>query len=132
MGACPPYFDEEGCEDADAFLRRLVQDRDAVRDKLQSIHEREYQNFLKAHPPQVSRPGDNVWVPNRVESPPLYPKLDRLWQGPAEVLQHLSDFTYRVNYNGLQQVLPVDRLKPYVHIGMVPRRRCIISLSGRA
>ena len=41
-GDCPPYVDEEGCEDAGVFFRRLVQERDAVRDKLQSIHEREY------------------------------------------------------------------------------------------
>ena len=113
-GHCPPYVDEEGCEDAGVFFRRLVQERDAVRDKLQSTHECEYQNFLTAHPPQMFRPGDRVWVRNRVESPPVYPKLDRLWQGPAEVLQHLSWSTYRVNYNGLKQVLPVDRLKPDV------------------
>ena len=44
----------------------------------------------------------------------MYPKLDHLWQGPADVLQRLSESTYRVKYNGLEQVLPVDRLKPYV------------------
>ena len=55
-----------------------------------------------------------MWVGIRAESPPFYPKLDRLWQGPAEMLQHLSESTYRVNYNGLEQVLPIDRLKPYV------------------
>ena len=48
-GDCPPYVDEEGCEDAGAFFRRLVQERDAVRDKLHAIHEREYRKFLKAH-----------------------------------------------------------------------------------
>ena len=113
-GDCPPYVDEEGCEDAGAFFRRLVQERDAIRDKLHAIHEREYRKFLKAHPPQFFRPGDKVWVRNRVDSPPVYPKLDRLWQGPAEVLARLSESTYRVNYNGLEQVLPVDRLKSYV------------------
>ena len=49
-----------------------------------------------------------------MDYPPVYPKLDRLWQGPAEVLARLSESTYRVNYNGLEQVLPVDRLTPYV------------------
>ena len=91
-----------------------MQERDALRDKLQSIHEREYQKSFNAHPPQVFRPGDRVWVRNCVELPPVYPKLDRPWQGPAEVLQRLSGSTYRVNYNGLEQVFPVDRLKPSV------------------
>ena len=113
-GDCPPYVNEEGCEDAGAFFRRLVQERDAVGDKSKSIHEREYQKILKAHSPQVFWPGDRVWVRNRVELPPVYPKFDRLWQGPPEVLQCLSESTYRVNYNGLESVLPVDRLKPYV------------------
>ena len=49
-----------------------------------------------------------------MNSPPVYPRLDRLWQGPAEVLAQLYESTYRVNYNGLEQVLPVDRPKPYV------------------
>ena len=57
-GDCPPYVDEEGCEDAGAFSRRLVQERDAVRDKLHAIHERECRKLLKAHPPQFFRPGD--------------------------------------------------------------------------
>ena len=77
-GDWPPYVNEEGCEDAGAFFSRLVQERDAVRDKQHAIHEREYRKFLKARPPQFVRPGDKVWVRNRVDSPPVYPKLDRL------------------------------------------------------
>ena len=41
-----------------------------------------------------SGPRDRVWVRNRVESPPVYPKFDRLWQGPEEVLQCSSESTH--------------------------------------
>ena len=47
-GNCPPSVDEEGCEDAGAFFRRLLQERDAPRDKLHAFHKREYRRFLKA------------------------------------------------------------------------------------
>ena len=96
-----------------------MQERHIVRDKLRAIHEPGYQTFLREHSRQFFRPGNMVLVRNRVESPPAYPKLDGLWQDGADMLQRLSESTYRVNYNGLEGVLTVERLKPFV-----PYREC--------
>ena len=108
------YVDEEGCKNAGAIFRRLVQERDIVSDKLRAIHSRVYQTLLREDHPQFFGPADMVLVRNKVESPLDYPKLDPLWQGPADVLQRLSESSYRVNYSGLEQVLTVGRHKPYV------------------
>ena len=122
FGDAAPYTDADGCEDAGAFFRRLVQERETVRTKLQAAHDRAYRKFLDKYPEQVFSPGERVWVRNRVESPPLYLKLDRLWQGPAEVLARVSRSTYRVCYNGFEQVLSTERLKPFLrsHDGTQP------------
>ena len=101
FGDAAPYTDADGCEDAGAFFKRLVQGRETVRTKLQAAHDRAYSKFLDKYPEQVFSPGERVWVRNRVESPPLYPKWDRLWQGPAEVLARVSRSTYRVCCNGV-------------------------------
>ena len=72
FGDAAPYADVDGCEDAGAFFRRLSQERETVRAKLQAAHDRAYRKFLARYPEQVFRPGDRVWVRNRIESPPLY------------------------------------------------------------
>ena len=41
-------------------------------------------------------------------------KLDRLWVGPAEILQHLSAGRYRVAGPAGEQDIETYRLKPYV------------------
>ena len=107
-----PYVDVDGCENAVAFFRRLSQDRETFRAELQAAHDRAYRKFLATYPEHVFRPVDRVCVQNCIEWPPLYPKLDRLWQGPAVILARVSLSTYRVSYNGVQQVLSTERLKP--------------------
>ena len=51
---------------------------------------------------------------NRTNQPGLNPKLDRIWQGPAEILRKGSTNTYLVNLNGKEVILSVGRLKPYM------------------
>ena len=109
-----PYADMGGCEDAGAFFRRLSQKRETVRVKLQAAHDRAHRKFLAMYPEQAFCPADRVWVQNRIESPPLYPKLDRLWQGPAEIVARVSPATYRVSSHSVEQVLSTERLKPFL------------------
>ena len=47
----------------------------------------------------------------------LHPKLDRIWQGPAETLSKVSTNTYLVHVNGKEVILSRGKLKPYI-----PRR----------
>ena len=72
------------------------------------------QAFLKKHPSLQFREGDRVWVRNRTIQPGLHPKLDRVWQDPAEILRKVSKNTYLVNLNGKEVILSVGRLKPYI------------------
>ena len=60
FGDAAPYTDADGCEDAGAFFRRLVQERETVRTKLQAAHHRAYRKFLDKYLEQVFSPGERV------------------------------------------------------------------------
>ena len=51
-GEGPLYVAEKSCEDEGTFPRPVVQEKDAVRDKLGDNHEGPYRTFLQEHPPQ--------------------------------------------------------------------------------
>ena len=69
-----------------------MQERDAVRDKLHAIHEREYRKLLKAHPTQFFRPGEQVWVRNWVVSELFTPSSTGCVEG---LLRSLHDSSSR-------------------------------------
>ena len=115
----PLVVDSEGCEDATQFCKRVAAERELVQEKLEAIHEKQLDKFLKEHPPSVFVAADRVWVQNRDEE---REKLGRVWQGPAEIIDKISDSVYRVNHNGVEQDSSVKRLKPFVklHDGCQP------------
>ena len=119
VGDVPPVVDSEGCEDATQFFKRVAAERELVQEKLDAIHRTQLDKFLKEHPPSVFIAGDRVWVQNREEE---REKLGRVWQGPAEIMDKISDSVYRVNGNGVEQDLSLERLKPFVklHDGRQP------------
>ena len=118
-GQLPPVVDIEGCEDATHFFKRVAAERELVQEKLEAIHNKQLDKFLKEHPSSVFVAGDRVWVQNRDEE---REKLGRVWQGPAEIIDKNSDSVYRVNHNREEQELWVERLKPFVklHDGRQP------------
>ena len=71
-------------------------------------------NFLAKHPEQSLKPGDRVWVRNRIVEPHVHGKLEWVWQGPCDVLRRISMGTYRVNIRGREEIFTSRRLKPYV------------------
>ena len=115
----PPVVDSEGCEDTSQFFKRVAAERVLVQEGLEAIHKKQLDKFLKVHPPSVFITGDRVWVQNRDEEPE---KLGRVWQGPAEIIDKISDSIYRVNHHGVERDLSVERLKPFVklHDGRQP------------
>ena len=119
VGNRPPVVDREGCEDATQSFKRVGAERAMVQEKLEAIHKKKLEKFLKEHPPSVFVAGDRVWVQNREEE---REKLGRVWQGPAEIIDKISDSVYQVNHNGVEQDLSVERLKPFVklHDGRQP------------
>lgn len=60
-------------------------------------------------------PGDKVWVYCPVRKRGVSPKLCSHWQGPAEVVERLTEVVYRVRMPGPGRlvVLHQDRLSPY-------------------
>ena len=109
----PPVLDSEGCEHATQFSKRVAAERELVQEKLESIHKKQLDRFLKEHPPSVFVAGDRVRVQNREEE---REKLGRVWQGPSVIIDKISDSVYRVNHNGVEQDLSVERLKPFVKL----------------
>ena len=109
----PPVVDSEGCEDATQFFKWLAAERELVQEKLEAIHKKQLDRFLEEHLPSVFVAGDRVWVQNREEE---REKIGRVWQGPPEIIDKISDSVYRVNHNGVEQDLSVERLKPFVKL----------------
>ena len=109
-----PVALQDGAEDAGQFFGRMLDERAEVRKRLEELHAKEFVKFLAKHPEQSSKPGDRVWVRNRIAEPPVHGKLERVWQGPCEVLRHISPGTYRVNIRGREEIFTSRQLKPYV------------------
>lgn len=114
----PPEPEIAGGKEMD-YLRRL-------RERLHEVHEyarqaqagsgvrqkRVYDNRCRG---QDFGAGDLVWVYCPVRKKGISPKLCSQWQGPAEVINRLSDVVYRVRLPGKGRlvVLHRDRLAPY-------------------
>ena len=115
FGDVAPLVDEfDGAEDAEQFFDRLVEERAHVQSKLTALHKKEEAQFLKKHPPQRFQPGDWVWVRN-VDDKSTAAKIKRIWQGPFEVMEVVSDGVYKISYlNDVLTVLSSARLKPYL------------------
>ena len=112
-GDVAPLVDEfNGAEDAEQFFDRLVEERAHVQSKLTALQKKEEAKFLKKHPPQRFQPGD--WVRN-VDDNSTAAKIKRIWQGPFEVMEVVSDGVYKISYlNDVLTVLSSARLKPYL------------------
>ena len=117
FGEVPALTMDTGVEDATEYFRRAQDERQLIHPTLVDLHPREYQAFLKNHLSLQFKGGDRVWVQNRTDQPGLHPKLDRIWQVPAEILCKVSTNTYSVNLTGKVVILSVGRLNPYI-----PRR----------
>ena len=111
FGDHPSLSPDFGCEDAHQCFKRVQKQRAFVRDPLSPIHEQKAQEFLKAHPPQRFEPGDRVWL--KVVRRHGDNKPDRVWVGPAEVLERLSVGRLRVAGSYGPQDVESYRLKPY-------------------
>ena len=113
VGDLPPVVDSEGCEDATESFKRVAADMELVQEKLKAMHKKQLNKFLKEHPPAVFVAGDQVWVQNREEE---LEKLGRVWQGPAAIIDKISDSVHGVNHKETEQDLSVERLKPFVKL----------------
>ena len=114
LGEVPALTVHTAVGDAKEYFRSAQEERQLIQPRLVDLRAREYQAFLKKHPSLQFKEGDRVWVRNRTGEPGLHPKLDRIWQGPAEILRKVSTNTYLVNLNGKEVIMSVGRLKPFL------------------
>ena len=94
FGDHPPMAPDYGSEDAYQFFQRVRREREYVSAKLTKIHDEFSAKYLTEHPPLNFEPGDRVWL--KTIRKPGESKLDRLWVGPAEILERLSAGRYRI------------------------------------
>ena len=109
-----PVSLQDGAEDAGQFSGRILDEPAAVGKRLEDLHAKEFAKVLAKHPVQSFKPGDCVWVRNRVVEPPVHDKLERVWQGPCEVLRRISPGTYVVNIEEREEIFTSQQLKPNV------------------
>ena len=114
FGVVPPLTVDTGVEDAIEYPRQAEDECQLIKTKLVDHHAREYQAFLNRHLSLQFKEGDRVWVRDRTNQHGLHPKLDRLWQGPAQILRKAFRNTYLVRLNRKGVILWVGRLKPYI------------------
>ena len=114
FGEVTPLTVDTGVEDAIEYFRRAQDERQLIQSKLVDLHARVYQAFLKKHPSVQFKEGARLWVQNRTDQSGLHPKLDRIWQGPAEILRKVSTNTYLLNLNSKEVILSVGTLNPYI------------------
>ena len=57
----------------------MLDERAEVQKRLEDLHAKEFAKFLAKHVEQSFKPGDRVWVRNRLLEPPLHGKLERVW-----------------------------------------------------
>ncbi|CAI5665466.1 unnamed protein product [Oreochromis niloticus] len=114
----PPEPEIDGRPEMD-YYRRL-------RERLQVVHDYTHQaqasagvRQKRAHDTKCRGgafvPGDKVWVYCPFRKRGVSPKLWSHWQGPAEVVERLTEVVYRVRMPGSGRlvVLHQDRLSPY-------------------
>ena len=109
-----PLTVDTGVWHAAEYFRRAQDERQLLQSTFVDRNAREYQALLKQHQSLQFKEEDRIWVRNRTDQPGLHPKLDRIWQGPADILRKGSTNTYLVNLNGKEVVLSLGRLKPYI------------------
>ncbi|CAI5669130.1 unnamed protein product [Oreochromis niloticus] len=113
----------------EAENRRVLVARDGyrrLRERPRVVHEYTHQAQVSAAVRQkracdtrcrggVFVPGDKVWVYCPVRKRGVSPELCSHWQGPAEVVERLTEVVYRIRMPGPGRVavLHQDRLSPY-------------------
>ena len=109
-GDLPQVVDSEGCEDATQCFGRVAAEKELVQEKLEALHKKQLDKFLKEQPPSVFLAGDRVWVQNREEEGE---KLAIIWQRPATIIDKIPDSVLTTK---MEQDRSVDRLKPFVKL----------------
>ena len=108
-GDCLPVSLQDGAGDAGQFFGPMFDERAEVGKRLEDLHVKEFAKPLAKHPEQWFKPGDHVEVRNRIVEPPEHGKLERVCQGPCEVLRRISPGTYRVNIRGREEIFTSRR-----------------------
>ena len=77
-GDCLPVSPQDGAEDAGQFFGGMLDERAEVLKPLEDLHASDFARILAKHPEQLFKPGDRVWVRNRIVEPSVHGKLERV------------------------------------------------------
>ncbi|CAI5661243.1 unnamed protein product [Oreochromis niloticus] len=114
----PPEPEIDGGPEMDYYRRlreRLQVVHDYTRQAQASAGVRQKRAYNTKCRGEAFVPGDKVWVYCPVRKRGVSPKLCSHWQGPAEVVERLTEVVYRIRMPGPGRmvVLHRDRLSPY-------------------
>ena len=109
-GELPREDTQDAPVSAKAWFKKLDEDRKAVQNRINQVHEKERLRYQKEHCLQKFEPGDRVWL--KVHSKDRS-KLDPLWMGPCEVLKHVRSGRYTVKTPYGDEDHHVDQMKLY-------------------
>ena len=112
FGDCPAIIPEHGSEDAVSFFKRLAQERLHVRDALTKNHKKLCAQFESEHPLHVYQAGERVSY--RRHKKQDNSKLNRVWEGPGEILERRGRSQYRFATSRGEVILDGMRLKLYL------------------
>ena len=119
LGEIAPIEVPSTCVDAETWHRRHMDLCKLVQAKVTKTHGRLSAKASK-HFREISyNPGDRVWVRNlpdgKDKGMSVDSKLDILWTGPCEVLQHKHQGRYLISHPHTGEAdVYIDRLRPYI------------------
>ena len=114
FGDCPPVSVAQGSEDARTFFQRLVSERAQVRKKLTAIHNKLTEAHNYRSPLTVYTPGERVLICRDPKGRDRgMNKLERLWNGPFEVMERVGRGRYRISAEKGETIVPVSIMKPF-------------------
>ena len=106
-GELPPIANEPNTPD---FLAKVKDLRLLVHDDLMRRHQKLREKFELRHRDIIYVPGDRVWVRTLAKD---HAKMDPLWCGPCEILEHICLGKYRIASAKGPEVLHSNALRPY-------------------
>jgi transposase InsO family protein len=108
-----PYAGVVGASQAClTWFKELLDLRKTVHTRIMEVHTEQTQRYKAKYRVQMFEAGDRVWVRVR---PAVGAKLEPLWQGPCEILDHIDKGRYSVALPEGPEDLHTADLKPYLH-----------------
>ncbi|XP_062591603.1 uncharacterized protein LOC134253110 [Saccostrea cucullata] len=115
---CPPTFSYAVADDYKEEAKvRLQEAYTLVKENLQKCQQNQKERHDRAAKDTHFTKGDKIWLFTPTTKPGLSPKLTHNWHGPYEIIERLSNVTYRLqdpDHKSKTFTAHANRMKPYL------------------